>query len=68
MTYRRNWGEHRVYFYDDQGKPRALPAEWTDVFPVDPFVAVSAGRSAFRFQDLLELAHWLHRLKKGEKP
>jgi len=34
----------------------ALPASWTDLVPPDPFVAVAAGRSLFRADDLLELA------------
>jgi Family of unknown function (DUF5372) len=29
---------------------------WTDVDPLDPFVAVAAGRSLFRVTDLIELA------------
>jgi uncharacterized protein DUF5372 len=34
----------------------SLPASWTDIIEVDPFVAMSAGRSLFRVTDLLELA------------
>jgi hypothetical protein len=41
---------------DDAGELASLPAEWTDVAAGDPFVVVSAGRSAFRTADLLELA------------
>ena len=59
MTYRHNWGEYRVYFHDDQDRLVALPASWTSLFPPDPFVLISAGRSAFRVQDLLELAQLL---------
>ena len=65
VTYRHNWGEHRVYFHDDQGQLKALPAEWTDICPADAFVAVSAGRSAFRFQDLCELSRLLRGWEKG---
>jgi hypothetical protein len=65
VTYRHNWGEHRVYFYDDQSQLKILPADWTDIFPADPFVVVSAGRSLFRLQDLRELAHLLRGMKKG---
>jgi hypothetical protein len=66
VTYRHNWGENRVYFYDDQGRLRAVPADWTDVFPPDPFVVIAAGRSLFRFGDLLELARCLGGLKKAK--
>ena len=65
MTYRRNWGEHRVYFHDDTGRLASLPAPWTNVFPADPYVAVSSGRSPFRVQDLLELAQLIDRILRG---
>ena len=62
VTYHRNWGEHRVYFHDDAGRLVSLPAQWTSVFPADPHVAVSAGRSPFRVPDLLELAQQIARI------
>lgn len=65
MTYRRNWGEHRVYFHDDTGRLVSLPAPWTSVSPADPYVAVSAGRSPFRAHDLLELAQLIARIRQG---
>jgi hypothetical protein len=55
VTYRNNWGEERVYSHDAEGRLIAFPAAWTDVFSPDPFVVISAGRSAFRATDLLEL-------------
>lgn len=68
MTYRHNWGENRVYFLDDQDRLVALPASWTSFLPPDPFVLVSAGRSAFRVQDLLELAQLLAALPAKVSP
>jgi hypothetical protein len=65
VTYRHNWGENRVYFHDDQGRLIALPALWTSVLPPDPVVALAAGRSPFRFTDLVELARLLAGLAKG---
>jgi hypothetical protein len=50
----------RVYFYDDQNRLCSMPAAWTSVGAVDPFVQVSAGRSHFRFIDLMELSHMIH--------
>jgi hypothetical protein len=44
------------WFHDERGALRGLPAGWTDRAPVDPFVVVAAGRSAFRLCDLLALA------------
>jgi hypothetical protein len=58
---RRNWRADRVYFYDGGGALVALPAEWTDAVPADPFVVVSAGRSPFHVAALLELAELLER-------
>jgi hypothetical protein len=66
VTYRHNWGENRVYFHDEQGRLVSLPAAWTSVFSPDPFVVLSAGRSAFRVQDLLELARLLNSLPQEE--
>lgn len=63
MTYRNNWGEQRVYFHDAEGRLTALPAAWTDVFSPDPFAVISAGRSAFRPTDLLELTRLIARLR-----
>jgi len=61
VTFRHNWGEDRVYFYDQSGKLAAVPVSWTDYLPPHPFVAVSAGRSLFRFEDLIKLAELLER-------
>lgn len=55
VTYRHNWGEDRVYFYDERGNLSALPASWTSVAPKDPFREMAAGRCLLRFVDLMEL-------------
>ena len=52
----------RVYFYDDQNRLCSMPASWTSVGVIDPFVQVSAGRSPFRFADLLELSRIVHEI------
>ena len=52
---RRTWGEDRVFFLDEDGVQRSLPRAWTDAVDVDPFVAVAAGRSALRIEDLMAL-------------
>jgi hypothetical protein len=56
VDYRHNWGEDRVYFLNANGLLDSLPAIWTSAIPDDPFVAIAAGRSHFRYQDLIELA------------
>jgi hypothetical protein len=60
VTYRHNWGENRVYFYNEHGRLVAIPVDWTSLALPDPFGLVSGGRSLFRFEDLLELAHLLN--------
>jgi hypothetical protein len=56
IAYKSAWGEDRVFFYNNEQQLIALPASWTDVVAVDPFVAVADGRSLFRAEDLLDLA------------
>lgn len=55
MTRRLNWGEDRVFYYDDNGALKSFPTNVTDLSPKDSFDQISAGRSAFRVDDLLEL-------------
>jgi hypothetical protein len=45
-----------VFFFDEDGVQRSLPRAWTDAADVDPFVALAAGRSPFRVDDLVALA------------
>ena len=59
VTCHRNWAEERVYYHNEGGVLRSLPLAWTSLARTDPFVQVSAGRSAFRVADLLESARRL---------
>jgi hypothetical protein len=52
---RRTWGEDRVFLFDEDGVQRSLPRVWTDAADVDAFVALAAGRSPFRVEDLVVL-------------
>ncbi len=63
MVRKKNWADDRVFFFGDDGQLRSLPAGWTDVDPPDPFVAVAAGRSRFRVEDLVALASLLDGLR-----
>jgi hypothetical protein len=58
---RRTWGEDRVYFLDEGGELKRLPASWTSAAAVDPFVSMSGARAHFRVEDLLELASLIRR-------
>lgn len=63
MEYRNNWGEDRVYFHDTEGQLQSILASCTDAGGVDPFVTMSAGRSFFRYEDLIKLADLLEKLR-----
>ena len=67
LTYRHNWGEYRVTFYDTADHVRALPAAWTSIGAPAPDVVLAAGRAAFRVADLLQLSHLIERIEEGRK-
>jgi hypothetical protein len=67
LSYRHNWGEYRVTFYDTADHVRALPAAWTSVACPDPSVILAAGRAAFRVADLLQLSQLITCIEKGWK-
>ena len=46
------WGEDRVYYINSSGQIDNVPSEWTDLNSLDPFVAISAGRSRLRVAEL----------------
>lgn len=64
VTYRMNWGENRVSFQDERGLLVSLPAQWTDVLPPEPLVAIGRGRSSFRVDDLLQLAELIQQIDR----
>jgi hypothetical protein len=61
VEWRTAWGEDRVYFIDETGKLRRLPAAWTSAAVADAFTIRSAGRSHFRVADLLQLVELIAR-------
>ena len=48
-----------MFFLLDDGTLTSLPTAWTDVVAQDAFVAVAAGRSALRVEDLVALAEMI---------
>jgi hypothetical protein len=56
VTYKKAWGEDRVYFRDRKGRLHHMPVGWTSVEVPDPFRTLAAGRCRFRTEDLLRLA------------
>ena len=67
MTRKLTWGEDRVFYYEPDGGLKSLMTNVTDVIARDAFDRISAGRSAFRMDDLLELRRLLEKHKKGER-
>jgi Family of unknown function (DUF5372) len=61
-----SWGEDRVFYYGPGRRLKSFLVNVTDLFPIDTFTRISAGRSAFRVDDLLELRERLDRWKRGE--
>ena len=64
VHYFQCWGEDRVFYLDAEEKVRSLPACWTSAVADDPFVIISAGRSPFRVEDLVELAKLVRRKRR----
>jgi hypothetical protein len=63
VVHRQNWGEDRVHLHDESGVLFSLPAAWTDVAPLDPFVVIAEGRCPFTSAGLLGLADLIDRLR-----
>jgi hypothetical protein len=61
------WGEERVYYHDDTGVLKRMPAAWTSLGAVDAFVVVSGSTCDLRVQDLLELTAIVERLRRVRK-
>jgi hypothetical protein len=57
----RNWGQERVFYYDPDGRLKSFATNITNLFSIDAFTRISAGRSAFRVDDLSELRELLDR-------
>ena len=67
MTRKLTWGEDRVFYYDPGGELKSLLTNVTDVVSKDAFDRISAGRSAFRVDDLLELRRLFDRRNQAGK-
>ena len=61
VSRQRTWGLDRVFYYDPGRRLKSFPANITDLFAIDAFTRISAGRSAFRVDDLSELRELLDR-------
>jgi len=54
-----------VQYYDVSGIVRSMPASWTSVAPIDPFIKIAAGRSPLHIDDLLALIELVAGLTGG---
>lgn len=63
VTRRIQWGEDLVFYRDPWGHRASLPAGWTSLAPVDPYIEVGSGRSWFRVEDLIDLAAFLESIR-----
>ena len=63
VVHRLNWGEDRVHLRDENGVLFSLPAAWTDVVALDPFVVIAEGRCPFTAAALLGLADLIDRVR-----
>ena len=60
---RQEWGCDRVAYLTECGAEATIPVSFTDLKAPDPFVAIAAGRSRLRVEDLLELAKLIESIK-----
>ncbi|WP_406436876.1 Y4bD/Y4pK family protein [Streptomyces sp. NBC_01613] len=60
-----SWRGDVVLVLDGQGRRCSFPLEWTDMAPVDAFVAAARGGCPYRTGDLVELADLVAGLLSG---
>ncbi len=61
---RQTWGDDRVMYFDGQGRLRSMLVSWTSLADEDLFRRVSAGRSWFRTDDLVQLSVLIGELQR----
>jgi len=61
-----HWGEERVLYLNDSGRPQSISVAFTDLCQEDEFRRIAAGRAAFRTGDLLDLCRRLDVLLSGQ--
>ena len=55
VTWRKNWGEDRAYYHDEEGRLRSIPVAWTDLSAAEATLVADGEQVQFRLRDLLEL-------------
>jgi hypothetical protein len=65
IEHRCIFSESFVYFHDDCGHLREIPAVWTDFVKGDAFAEMAAGRLPLHARCLRELAKLVEHMAKG---
>jgi len=62
VSNRWSWGQEWIYFYDDEGRLRSVPVDWTSLCAPDLFIILANGRAKFRPEDLFRLAELIDKI------
>ncbi|MHB8723646.1 MAG: DUF5372 family protein [Steroidobacteraceae bacterium] len=66
VNFGHTWGDQKIWYRKPgEQRTRSMPTSWTDLEAVDPYVALSSGRSFCRPEDLLALAGMVRRLQRS---
>ena len=68
FEHRQDWNGDRVYFHDEGGCLRSVPAGWTDVAGADPIEVIGKGRARFRIDDLIRLVELIETIAARRTP
>src|SRR3972149_11121179 len=68
FEHRQDWTGDRVYFHDEGGCLRSVPAGWTDVGGSELFEVIGRGRARFRIDDLIRLVELIESLRAPRSP
>lgn len=66
VEHRCVFAESFLYFHDETGRLRQIPAAWTDFAEGDPFVEIADGRSALHVSFLLKLSELVEHFAKKD--
>ena len=67
LAHKKNWGEDRVGYKDEESKYHSIPANWTDLTPPDPFERYDNNKVYFRIFDLIELKNIIDKSKSQKE-
>lgn len=54
----------RIFFNNDESRLVSIPARWTSIAPIDPYVQCASGGCILRLPELLELADFLKDIRE----